>query len=187
MIERRENERSDAAAANGQAGGQRSFLVEIIGDDDDGGNVAQRQAETGDEAERYEQHEQRVGKRGYDEAGRRNYGADDGDFLAAVPVGQEAGHGAGEQWHGHEQGADPRGLALTLLEVFLELDEYDAEREGHAVRDHVDHKRCEHDHPSPTAVRSAVDRVRRRGRRVVRIGGRVRRVRIVNTTAAAVL
>jgi len=107
--------------------------------------------------------------------------------LATVPIGQEAGHGPGQQGHSHEKGADPRGLAFALLEVFLELDEYDAEREGHAVRDHVDHERREHDHPSPTTVRSPVNQVRRLRRRIVRVGGRVRRVRIVNAVVMVVV
>lgn len=156
VIERREYKRADAAAADGQPGGQRPFLVEVIRDDDDGSHVAQRQPEPGYQAERDEQHEQRVGERGYDEAGGRDHGPDDGDLLAAVPVGQEAGDGPGQQGHGHEQRADPRGLALALVEVLLELDEYDAERERHAVRDHVHHERREHHDPAPAAVRRAV-------------------------------
>jgi len=185
VVERREDERADAAAAHGQPGGHGPFLVEVVRDDDDGRHVAQRQPEPGYETERYEQREQRVGERGYDEPGGRDYRADHGHLLAPVPVGQEAGDGPGQQGHGHEQRPDPGRLAFALLEVLLELDEYDAERERHAVRDHVHHERSEHDHPTPAAVRGLIVefRRRRRRRRLVRIGGggrrRVRGIRIV--------
>jgi len=41
VVERREDERADAAAAHGQPGGHRSFLVKVVRDDDDGRHVAQ--------------------------------------------------------------------------------------------------------------------------------------------------
>jgi len=160
VIQRSKNERAYSAAAHRQPGGQRSFLVKVVGDDDDGGHVAQGQPETGDEPKRDEQREQRVGERGYDEPGGRDYRTDDGYFLAAVPVGQKTGDGSGQQGHRHEQRSDPRGFAFALVEVLLELDEYDAKRERHAIGDHVHHKRREYDHPSPTAIRRAVQQVR---------------------------
>lgn len=164
MVERSEDERADAAAAHGQPGGHRPFLVEIVRDDDDGRHVAQRQTEPGYETECYEQREQRISEGGYDEPGGRDYRSDDGHLLASVSVGQEAGYGTGQQGHSHEQRSDPGRLALALLEVLLKLDEYDAERERHAVRDHVHHERSEHDHPPPTTVGRLIVQVRRRRR-----------------------
>lgn len=150
-----EHERPDAAATDGESCGEGPPLVEVVGDDDDGGHVAEREAEAREDAEREEQQFHGVDERRYDESGSGEDGAGYRHLATAVPVGEEAGHRPREEWHGHEQGPDPRSLALPLTEVMKELDEYDAKRERDAVGDQVDHERGEHDNPAPSAVRGS--------------------------------
>ncbi len=45
LRQRGEEEGADATAADGDAGGEGPASVEVVGDDDDGGDVAERQAE----------------------------------------------------------------------------------------------------------------------------------------------
>lgn len=60
LSQRREDKRSDATTTHGQAGSQRSPLLEIVGHYDDSRHVTQRQTESRYQSECQKEHFQRV-------------------------------------------------------------------------------------------------------------------------------
>ena len=76
---------TDSGATNRDACGKASPPVKVVGDDYDGGNVAETQPTSGDDAEEEVEKVDVVGEGGGKEAHRCHHGSHYSDITAAVP------------------------------------------------------------------------------------------------------